>query len=133
MSPVAITLTREWRSRRAGREFEPCAPQWSIKYREQLDVLLLVLIGRADHIDGGAKPMVARGLIGPELRRCGPGSAGAFGVFARRRLGELLPTTQNVDSLAIDHLRKVGRRFAVGMERTLRENLLLEHAPPHAK
>ena len=64
MSPVAITLTREWRSRRAGREFEPCAPQWSIKYREQLDVLLLVLIGRADHIDGGAKPMVARGLIG---------------------------------------------------------------------
>jgi tetratricopeptide (TPR) repeat protein len=52
--------------------------------------------------------------------------------FLRGLLRELLTTAEDVDGLAIDYFPAVSQRFAAGMERGQREDLLLQHAPPHA-
>ncbi|HNN97944.1 MAG TPA: NACHT domain-containing protein, partial [Pseudomonadota bacterium] len=51
--------------------------------------------------------------------------------FLRAQLGELLKTAQDVDALAVDYFPTVSKRFAAGMERGLREDLLLSQVPPH--
>lgn len=49
--------------------------------------------------------------------------------LVRRLLAELLRSAADFDAFCIDHFRDVSARFANGMDRTQKENLLLIHAP----
>ena len=51
----------------------------------------------------------------------------------RRLLAELLRSDPDFDAFCLDHFPDVHRRFASGMERTQKENLLLVHAPSQAQ
>lgn len=51
----------------------------------------------------------------------------------RRLLADLLRSDPDFDAFCLDHFPGVHRRFASGMERTQKENLLLVHAPSRAQ
>ncbi|HNN97887.1 MAG TPA: hypothetical protein PKI03_36740, partial [Pseudomonadota bacterium] len=46
----------------------------------------------------------------------------------RQRLHKALPTVAELDAFCIDHFPEIHARFGAGMERTIKENLLLEQA-----